>query len=152
MRSFAISLMLIAGMFTNAAIARDGSGTASVMWSGASGADGDALAAAFRGSDKLYGEFNAGVRTYPAPLPAGATENQLMFSYSVTTNMAGGQVEFSLPTGWSITKALTDILAADEKNDVTNPAPIGDPYDRYGTTPLVEVYERYGIATGTVGY
>ena len=31
------------------------------------------------------------------PLPAGSTENQLMFSYRVTTNMAGGQVEFSLP-------------------------------------------------------
>ena len=29
---FAISLMLIAGLFSNAAIARDGSGTASVTW------------------------------------------------------------------------------------------------------------------------
>ena len=30
---FAISLMLIAGLFSYAAIARDGSGTASVTWS-----------------------------------------------------------------------------------------------------------------------
>ena len=29
---FAISLMLIAGLFTNAAIARDGAGTTSVRW------------------------------------------------------------------------------------------------------------------------
>ena len=29
---FAISLMLIAGLFSDAAIARDGSGTASVTW------------------------------------------------------------------------------------------------------------------------
>ena len=29
---FAISLMLIAGLFTDAAIARDGAGTASVTW------------------------------------------------------------------------------------------------------------------------
>ena len=32
-----------------------------------------------------------------------------MFSYRVTTNMAGGQVEFSLPADWSIIKALKDI-------------------------------------------
>ena len=37
---FAISLMLIAGLFSNAAIARDGSGTASVTWS-ESGGTGD---------------------------------------------------------------------------------------------------------------
>ena len=34
---FAISLMLIAGLFSYTAIARDGSGTASVTWSGVSG-------------------------------------------------------------------------------------------------------------------
>ena len=79
---------------------------------------------------------------YPAPLSAGTTENQLMFSYRVTTNMAGGQVEFSLPAGWTIISALADIADADlvDFNDETD-----DPFDRY-TNPLVEVYERYGIA------
>ena len=40
-----------------------------------------------------------------------------MFSYRVTTNMAGGQVEFSLPTGWTIISALADIAVADEQVD-----------------------------------
>ena len=86
----------------------------------------------------------AGIREYPDPLPAGATENQLMFSYRVTTNMAGGQVEFSLPAGWTIISALTDI-AQDEETVVDGARP-DDPFDRYtlALSPLVEVYERYG--------
>ena len=58
---FAISLMLIAGLFSDAAIARDGSGTASVTWTPTTGADGagrgTAQAAVFRGDNVLY-EYN----------------------------------------------------------------------------------------------
>ena len=151
---FAVSLMLIAGLLSYTAIARDGSGTASVWWATGGAFGNDILSAEFRGSNELY-QYNAAVNTgagagaaaagtLPNPLPAGSTENQLMFSYRVTTNMAGGQVEFSLPTGWTIIKALTDIAEVDEKDDLRDdPHPADDPYDRY-ENPLVEVYENYG--------
>ena len=57
---FAISLMLIAGLLiTDTAIARDGSGTASVMWwptdADGVGSEMDTpRAAIFRGSNRLY--------------------------------------------------------------------------------------------------
>ena len=53
---FAISLMLIAGLFSDAAIARDGSGTASVTWTPTTdGAGRDTVqTAVFRGDDVLY--------------------------------------------------------------------------------------------------
>ena len=87
--------------------------------------------------------------TFRPPLPAGSTENQLMFSYRVDTNMAGGEVEFSLRSGaWKIITKLTDIKDADEK--VADGA-TDDPYDRYGGATLgtgeillVEVREYYG--------
>ena len=143
---FVIGLMLtaglIVGLLTSTAIARDGSGTASVTWSGASGAEtgGTALTAEFRGSNQLY-RFNTEAGgdaegNLPAPLPAGSTENQLMFSYRAETNMAGGQVEFSLPTGWTIIKAIADDADAGE----------ADAFDRYANLLLVEVYEYYGRA------
>ena len=148
---FVIGLMLtaglIVGLLTDTAIARDGSGTASVTWSGTSGSTDTAFAPLFRASNTLYEHLGAGDGTLPDPLPAGSTENQLMFSYRVTTNMAGGQVEFSLPAGWTIIKALADIAEADEQTDAASET--DDPHDRY-TNPLVEVYERYGTtATGT---
>ena len=52
-----------------------------------------------------------------------------MFSYRVTTNMAGGQVEFSLPSGWTIISALADIAEADELVDAAGAT--DDPFDRY---------------------
>ena len=120
---FAIGLMLtaglIVGLLTSTAVARDGSGTASVIWSETSGSTDTTFAPLFRSSNTLYEHLGAADGTIPAPLPAGSTENQLMFSYRVTTNMAGGQVEFSLPAGWTIIKELKDIVTADEKVDVT---------------------------------
>ena len=55
-----------------------------------------------------------------------------MFSYRVTTNMAGGQVEFSLPAGWTIISALADIAEADELVDDEVAVGTGDPFERYG--------------------
>ena len=55
--------------------------------------------------------------------------------------MAGGEVEFSLPTGWAITKSLT-VIADPDPEAVT--AGVNDPYVRYGTSFLVEVHERIG--------
>ena len=87
---FAISLMLIAGLFSNAAIA-DGEGTISVTWQ--PGAENpDHMEATFRDSDQLYTINDDGEDATLAPLPAGSTENQLRFSYRVGSNMSGGQV------------------------------------------------------------
>ena len=145
---FVIGLMLtaglIVGLLTDTAIARDGSGTASVFWSGTSGSTDTGFTAQFRSSNTLYEHLGTRDGTIPAPLAAGTTENQLMFSYRVTTNMAGGEVKFSLPAGWSIIKALADIT--DEKDDRADPSL--DPFGRY-TNSLVEVYERYGISAPT---
>ena len=138
---FAVSLMLIAGLFSNAAIARDGSGTASVTWTpaGLEGRATPAQAAVFRGNDVLYeydGDVNTGATAETAafrdPLPANSTENQLMFSYRVTTNMAGGQVKFSLPTDWKIITKL-------ENKGATVGA-----FGRYVDDILVLVSEKYG--------
>ena len=134
---FAVSLMLIAGIFANTAIAKDGAGTASATWAAESEED---LTLTFRGSNKLYGAFDQGVRTLPSPLPAGSTENQLMMSYRVTQNMAGGAVEFSLPSGWTIIKKLTDDTAT-----------INDVYTRFSSDSkrLVVVHERWGTTDTT---
>ena len=143
---FAVSLMLIAGLFSNAAIARDGSGTASVTWTPATltGRATAAQAAVFRGNDVLYehntttggSPNNPGTAadetpTFRDPLPANSTENQLMFSYRVTTNMAGGQVKFSLPTDWKIITKL-------ENKGATVGA-----FGRYSDDILVLVSEKY---------
>ena len=145
---FAISLMLIAGLFTNAAIARDGAGTVSVRWDHV---DHD-LAALFRGDNALYeNAFDAGTvtRVVPLPLPAGSRENQLMFSYYVTSNMAGGQVVFELPLGWKINKTADnqtplDFDAANDTDDLIN-----DGHGRYEISGiLVEVQESFTKTPG----
>ena len=152
---FAISLMLIAGLFTDAAIARDGSGTASVEWRSTSPTGfttADPLnidAAAFRDSHTLYGPF-AAVTDDPkatpllgVPLPAGSRENQLRFSYFVDVNMAGGQVEIRLPSGWMIHTAAENIRGKDEEDPADTIST--DAYARYSGQFLVEIRERFRI-------
>ena len=136
---FAISLMLIAGLFSNAAIA-DGEGAISVKWE-----PGDdsfaAMAADWRGNDGLYYVDDDGADTTPAPLPAGSTENQLQFSYRVGSNMSGGQVKIEFPSDWAIVNTLTDV--ADTEFDV---------FTRYGDSALlVEVIERFDDEAGNIG-
>ena len=126
---FAISLMLIAGLFTNDAIARDGSGTASVVWT-STGTDGVATAEEenFRGSHTLYEHLGAGTGLLEVPLPAGSRENQLMFSYFVDVNMAGGTVEIRLPSGWMIHKSAENIKGKDDTGDADSITD-GDAYE-----------------------
>ena len=158
---FAISLMLIAGLFTNAAIARDGSGTASVTWAttpntGFDSTDTDNLDAVFRGSHTLYEYLNNqggllanDIGFLDPPLPAGSRENQLMFSYFVDVNMAGGQVEIRLPSGWMIQTAAENILGKDgtADNDLVNTDNL-DAYLRYSGVFLVEIHERFDGGVG----
>ena len=141
--------MLIAGLFSNAAIARDGAGTASVTWTaidagGFGGTDTESLDASFRGAHTLYeGLLDGGTGLLQVPLPAGSRENQLMFSYFVDVNMAGGQVEIRLPSGWEIQTAAENIK--DEGATGTADGVITDAYQRYGTNLLVEIQERFAI-------
>ena len=67
------------------------------------------------------------------PLPAGSRENQLMFSYYVDVNMAGGQVEIRLPSGWTIHTAAENIFPKDQDADTDASNIATDAYGRYGT-------------------
>ena len=82
-------------------------------------------------SHNRAGDPLANVATLMTRFLPVARRIQLMFSYRVETNMAGGQVEFSLPAGWTIIKA-TGRYRTDEKVDADPPT--GDPYDRYRAT------------------
>ena len=83
---FAISLMLIAGLFGNAAIAGNGDGMITVGWSTTTG--------------------DSSVSTSSTdPLPAGYEGNSVQFAYTVTdTSMVGGALQITIPDGWSIPK------------------------------------------------
>ena len=134
---FAVSLMLIAGLFSNAAIA-DGEGTITVEWA----VGGTALLSTFpgvgdaaEGPTELFDPLEAGV---PDPLPAGSEENQLRFLYRVSgTNMSRGQVRVKLPgDGWKIVRSIA--------TDHTD-------YEAF-TGTLVEVHQRIGTTEPTVLY
>ena len=87
------------------------------------------------------------------PLPAGSTENQLMFSYHVDTNMAGGQVEFNLPTGWKILTTATNVFGIEADGTTVQPllndsiTGDADAYGRYGTSLLIEIREDFDGST-----
>ena len=76
---FAIGLMLIAGLFGNAAIAADGDGTIEVKWGTATSLDNDEV------------------------LFAGYEGNMVQFTYTVSNiSMVGGALQITIPNGWSI--------------------------------------------------
>ena len=80
---FAIGLMLIAGLFGNAAIAADGDGEIKVAW----GLEGTAPSAL---SDNTV-------------LFAGYEDNVVQFTYEVSNvSMVGGALQITIPNGWSI--------------------------------------------------
>ena len=137
---FAVSLMLIAGLFSNAVIA-DGEGKISVTWLPGGGTE--HMDATFRDSDRLYTINADGGDVTPAPLPAGSTENQLKFSYRVGSNMSGGQVKIEFPSDWAINQKLESL------DDVDN-----DPYSRYTGLGeyLVEVHQKIGTGDPTILY
>ena len=97
---FAVSLMLIAGLFSNAAIAGDGDGTITVEW--------DA------GAEGTPSEITTG-----DPLPA-AGSSTLSFEYKVPagTNMSGGMLQILIPSGWTPVKIEEDITTGPDADDV----------------------------------
>ena len=90
---FAVSLMLIAGLFSNAAIAASGDGTADLSGTtvnvhAAELADGDGRAANF--------------------IPAGKNNYKMEFTFTTgasATSLADGEVQIKFPTGWSASSA-----------------------------------------------
>ena len=58
-------------------------------------------------------EHSPGTAAFRAPMPAGSSENQLMLNYRVETNMAGGEVQFTLPSGWAITTKVEAVTGVD---------------------------------------
>ena len=127
---FAVSLILIAGLFSNAAIAAegDGDGTITVGWG--------------PGGDSPNLPVNSIDASDPTPpLTAGAVERGLKFTYVTTKNMAEGAVEIRL-NGWAMGKIADD---ADDKDSrgkfkfVTVSATVrrGSPVSIYTTTASV---------------
>ena len=107
---FAISLMLIAGLFSNAAIAGNGDGEITVGWA----ADVANIVA------NSYEDPTA----VTAPLAAGSRGNVLRFTYTVdpadNISMAGGQLTIDIPAGWTIHKQIQD------KGSVGSPTPFDE--------------------------
>ena len=99
---FAIALMLVAGLFTNAAVAADGDGKVTVRW----------VAGTLDVTDGERTETAATAlptaETTGTPLPAGSTANTLLFTYdSNGVDMRNGKVRIALPDGvdgWDFVK------------------------------------------------
>ena len=86
---FAISLMLIAGLFSDAALAGDGDGNVTVEWD-------------------VVGDGNTFVNT--TPIPAADTENGIRFTYTADdVNMNGGSVRIAIPNGWKVPAAGVEV-------------------------------------------
>ena len=109
---FAISLMLIAGLFGNAAIAADGDGAIDVTWG-----------------------INSLNENNPI-LPAGSEGNMVQFTYTaIGVNMNGGSVRIAIPNGWKVPAAGVQVLedaAADKRLFL-----VGTPLAGIGDTPTV---------------
>ena len=132
---FAISLMLIAGLFSNAAIAGNGDGTITVGWSDEATTDDPPI--------NSYDTTPDGATTttdITPPLPAGSRGNSLKFTYTVpiTTSMAGGMLQILIPAGWTQPKIAVDVAGTpvDEKTlyqNVTITSKGATLYDTDGT-------------------
>ena len=91
----AIALMLVAGLFTNAAIAGNGDGAVGLVVSE---------------SVTNYGPDN--------PIPAASTNSTLVYTYTASQvvagtptaiDMSGGAVRLTIPTGWTVPKNMVTV-------------------------------------------
>ena len=87
---FAIALMVIAGLFSNAAMAQAGAGT---------------ITAVTNNADPVVSVLEADTGS----IPGGAKNHQIIFTYTLPTTsrdgMAQGAVKIELPSGWSVVGA-----------------------------------------------
>ena len=98
----AITLMLVAGLFSSTAMASDGHGTITV----APADDGD-----ITGDPGFYRASAADVIPIVYANQAGY---ELVFTYTATTNMHGGSIKIIIPNEWTVPAA--DVRATDTGN------------------------------------
>ena len=128
---FAISLMLIAGLFSDAALAGDGDGSVTVGWAGNSN-DSSAI------NDT----------TTESPMPAADSENVIQFTYTADdVNMNGGSVRIAIPNGWKVPAAGVEVQEAAD-NDNKRLFLVGTPLAGIGDSPTVTANE--GTTDGNV--
>ena len=109
---FIIGLMLVIGVFSNAAMAspNDGKGAVAAAWDFQSDPTSPAISS---------------VSNTDTPLSAGSTHNILQFTYTAAENnqginMAGGRVRISFPTGWKVSNKLIRVSDGTDIGPNTN--------------------------------
>ena len=114
---FAISLMLIAGLFSNAAIAGNGDGEITVGWSG--DATDVVTGVSDVPTDSRDDDENGTADDVTAPLAAGSRDNSLKFTYTVEdVSMAGGLLQIDIPADWTIHKQVQDATTTFDETTV----------------------------------
>ena len=105
-----IALMLVAGMFSNAAMASDGQGTMVITTITPGGAAGNATQ--IEAGTAADATTTPPTPAVPAILSANGNGLSLLFTYSVAVpaggsaiNMDGGLVEIAIPSGWTVPHA-----------------------------------------------
>ena len=123
---FAISLMLIAGLFSDAALAGDGDGSVTVGW-----------------AEDSSNSINIGIPiTESPPIPAADDKNMIRFIYTANgVNMNGGSVRIAIPNGWKVPAAGVEVQEGTD-SDNKRLFLVG--------TPLAETATENGTADGSV--
>ena len=127
--------MLVAGLFSNAAIAGNGDGEITVSWAGIRTAADASIGNSRDDPDERSDIADDGVT---APLAAGSRGNSLqvyLHSALNTISMAGGQLTIDIPEGWTILKQVQDKVATGTSFKEDRP---------YSTMSLVTVDDGFG--------
>ena len=156
---FVISLMLIAGLFSNTAMAADGDGEITAQW-----ATHTVITAADTDGTPPAAADGFTVTTTGTSLAAGSKLNALQFTYTeftdvtdegVTTDtegadgndtpidMAGGRIRISIPAGWTVPDK---VLVQDDAANTTA-EDIVTLYDTRGEEQAVTDKKRLGMVT-----
>ena len=117
---FIIGLILVTGVFSNAAMAAadDGKGEVIPTWG-------------FRAIDSPDIGTASSDATSDVPLGAGSTHNVLQFTYTAddatkAINMAGGRFRVTFPSGWKVSNKLIKVTDGDAGNVVYQTDAKGD--------------------------
>ena len=130
---FAISLMLIAGLFSDAALAGDGDGSVTV-------GDGES-------SNSIDIRITI-TDTESLPIPAADDKNMIRFIYTAdNVNMNGGSVRIAIPNGWKVPAAGVEVQEGAD-NDNKRLFLVGTPLAGIGDIPTVAADD--GTTAGNV--